>query len=337
MSSTRLTYGALLLLPALLLSSCSGKDEPEYAGSELCISAWSSLRTKGYVESTALAETSEYELHTGGTASPRTLYLTSWYYPTTKAPEEYFRGQVFQRDAGSASDGLWHRADPVYWPLDGKLDMIAYSCTNAFPESSVDYSRGTTTDELLLAVDRSYSQDDILFSFAGGVTNNNGHNPTVQMVFKHAQAWIEFVFHTSIPALNNIIKINKVELRDIYMSGILSVRHPYAEAEGKWSFRYATRHDETMDDNSGIYGQWITTERKYLDMLVPEQGVKDFVLYYEMDGGEPEMLYVGHLSGYTWEMGKKYIYDITFSPTQITVSSSITDWKGQDPVPIDIP
>lgn len=327
----KVTY--LIATVLMLASGCSSKVDVQKEQVELTLQAFSTVRTKGYVESTTLYETAPTHLHDASGTSPRSIHLTSWLYPQSGADGEYFRNEVFTK----STDNLWHRGVPVYWPMEGRLDMMAYSSTVAFPESAVGYSNGTTTDELLLAIDRTYTQDDVLFSWVGNVTNGGGLSPTVPMLFKHAQAWIEFVFHCKNASFNNIIRVNQVVLTDIYTQGILHVAHPYDEAEAEWDFRFATRLDTVVDDNNGIYTTGVTTARTYLDMLIPEQPVKDIILYYNMEGGDPEMRYRYTMSGHHWEMGKKYVYDITFSPTAIEVDLSVTDWDSQTPAGIDVP
>lgn len=318
------------LAAVVLCWSCQQEATPQAQEYELTLKAVSMTMTKGYVTSTGLSDTTPTSLHGTPSTSYRDIYLTAWHHSQKNGEKEYFRMQRYERNAGTATDNLWHRADPLYWPLDGTLDLMAYSCTNAFPESSVDYSPGVSTDRLLLSVDRTYTQDDILFSYVGNAGRSTEFYSTVPMQFKHGQAWIEIVFHTPSSAYNNIIKVNRVELRDIYTSGQLIVEHPYGEAEGAWSFRFAERHDTDVDDVNGIYGQYVTTSRVYLDMLLPEQPKKDMVIYYTMEGGDPEMLYVYHMQGLsTWQMGKKYVYDITLSPTTIEVNSSVSDWDGE--------
>lgn len=314
---------ALLSLPV----GCTLSEEV-VTRHELCVSAVASMRTKSYVEAGTLVGTPSSSLHPSGAPSPRTIYMTSWLHPQSGAEGEYFRSMRFSMNANGETDGLWHHPGVVYWPIDGTLDMLAFSCDSPFPESSVAWGLGNSTDELSLSVDASYTQDDILFSFVGGASNVSGAAPSVPMVFSHAQAWIQFVFHTSSAELDNIITLFDVTIRDIFTEGILRITHPFGVAEGQWSYRYAVSRDTVVDDNNDIYGTRMTTTPVYLDMLLPEQAKKDFVLCYTIEGSDPIMYYVYPISGSTWQMGKKYVYDITFSPTGIAVETGITDWTG---------
>ena len=322
---------AIAFLVAVVFAPGCGKEtvvEPESV-MEISLDAVSQTRTKGYVENASLVDTPKEFLHGGEGFSYRPIYLTAWHHPQHGTEVEYFRTKTFVRNGGSATDGMWHHDSPLYWPVEGTLDLLAFSCTNAFPTSSLAYSPGNTTERLSFNVDHSYSQDDILFSFVGNAGKDTGCWPSVPMVFQHAQAWIEFSFHTVDASYDDIITIHRVDFRDIYTSGVLTMDHPFGFAEGSWDYRYATRQDTPVDDEYGVYGTGVTTTKRYLDMLLPEQEKKDIVIYYTMKDCEPLMQYVYHLGGSHWEMGKKYVYDIRFSPTRIEVEQSVNDWTTE--------
>lgn len=319
----------ITFLAAALAIGCKSVDVAPETLSEITVDAVSQTRTKGYVESVGLVDTPPEFLHGGEGFTYRPIYLTAWHHPQHGGDEEYFRTKPFLRNAASADDGMWHHDSPLYWPLEGTLDFLAFSCSNPFPTSALAYSPGNSTLKLSFNVDHSYSQDDILFSYVGGAGRNTGCWPSVPMVFSHAQAWLEFSFHTVDSSFDDIITIHRVDLRDVYTSGVLTVEHPFGYAEGSWDYRLATREDTPVDDEYGVYGAGVTTAKRYLDMLIPEQEKKDIVIYYTMKDCEPMMMYVYHLGGSHWEMGKKYVYDIRFSPTQIEVDQSVTDWTTE--------
>lgn len=319
----------ITFLAAALAIGCKSVDVAPETLSEITVDAVSQTRTKGYVESVGLVDTPPEFLHGGEGFTYRPIYLTAWHHPQHGGDEEYFRTKPFLRNAASADDGMWHHDSPLYWPLEGTLDFLAFSCSNPFPTSALAYSPGNSTLKLSFNVDHSYSQDDILFSYVGGAGRNTGCWPSVPMVFSHAQAWLEFSFHTVDSSFDDIITIHRVDLRDVYTSGVLTVEHPFGYAEGSWDYRLATREDTPVDDEYGVYGAGVTTAKRYLDMLIPEQEKKDIVIYYTMKDCEPMMMYVYHLGGSHWEMGKKYVYDIRFSPTRIEVDQTVTDWAAE--------
>jgi len=280
--------------------------------------------TKGYVEGTTMYETPAISLHsTYPTKNLRTINLTSWYYPKSGIPFEYFRDERFDKD----EDGLWHHFPALYWPLGGTLDFIGYSSSIPFPDGSVEYNRKRSTDNVQLTFDSAYTQDDVLFSSASGKKAMDADG-NVSLVFKHSQAWIQFKLHAKTSSYENIFRIHKIVLKDVYTTGVLEVSHPFGEPEAQWSFRFDWRNDTVVEDIHGTYGTLLTSTPSYLDMLLPEQPMKDIIMYYSYDGSDPVMQYSFSLPNAYWLMGRKYVYEISFSPEEIRIIPTVQDWNG---------
>lgn len=328
MEIRRSTLYVSLLAILALAASCDRRLEMQEASSqELSLRAASEGMTRGYVDGTPLSDKAATGLHSASPTSPRTIWLSAWHYRQSGGSEAYFTNEPFVLNGNGEDDGLWHHVPRLYWPAGGRLDFLGYSCGIPFPDSSVEWGGSRTTDCFYLTVDRQYTQDDILFSYTGGTWATLGLDSWVPMTFSHAQAWIEFVFRTTDPEFDNIVSVEELVIRDIYTSGVLKVEHPYGAAEGRWTYRFDERLDTPVDDNNGIYHQPVTSTPTYLDMLLPEQRMKDIAMFYRITGAEPLMEYDFELpSTDTWQMGKKYIYEITFAPRIIKVSLSVTDW-----------
>ena len=318
-------YIVTLLTLAILASSCV---ETSTTGRLAVVLAPSSdPRTKSYVEGQELASTPQAFLHPGYPASsrmPRGIVLSAWHYPQSGEESEYFHAKVFSK----APDGVWHATPAVYWPMGGRLDFMGYSADEPLPESAVAWGRGVSTERMTVDVDSTHTQDDILFAYVAPRASLEG--TPVEMVFKHAQAWLQFVLHAKDASVEDVVTLHKVVFDDVYTQGRLEVTRPFGlEAEGIWTYRFDERYDKIVDDVTGIYGTTMKVQNKYLDMLLPEQKMKGFTLFYTLDGGDIMLEYHYILpSGDTWEMGKKYIYDITFSPHQIEIVPSVIDWSA---------
>lgn len=307
----------------LLLASCHEIETTlPVKDTVVTVDALSRHMTKGYVEGTALVDTPFDALHDGtveGDRAPRTIRLTAWLQPQSGAEQEYFRDEVYSRE----SDGLWHHDPKMYWPMEGHLDFLGYSST--IPFESVTWNGGKSTDGMKIYVDDRYTQDDVLFAFLRNQTsrNDDGH---VSLVFDHAQAWVEFRLRAT---AENLVRVQEVILTDIYTAGDLVVEHPFATAEASWDFRREIRRDTPVDDTWNIFGAYLPVETVYLDMLIPEQPMKKIVIRYGL--GESAAIFSHEFeltSGATWLMGKKYIYDITIAPTEITIAPSVVDWDA---------
>lgn len=329
----RILSAAAAALLAVTLQGCH-ETEPQPVTEQVPVSvaAIGSHRTKGYVEGTTMADTPWDRLHDGmadGEKEPRTIRLTAWLQPQSGAEQEYFRNEVFAQNAGGETDGLWHHDPALYWPMAGHLDFLAYSSTIPFNDADITWHGGKSTDALELAVDRRYTQDDILFSFVRDrvAGNSDGHVP---MVFDHAQAWIEFRVRSNVA---DVVTLRDLVLEDIYTSGLLTIDHPFATAEASWNFRLSRREDIPVDDTWGVKGGYLGTQTQYLDMLIPEQAQKSILVKYSLKGS-PIILEHRYplVEGATWLMGKKYIYDIMISPAEIKIAPSTVDW---DSVPVE--
>ncbi len=295
----------------------------------ITFSAVSDPMTKGYVQGETMDDTPFGGLHGGSAAAPRALFLTAWLYTQPGGEEEYFRNEPFFKNANgetSADDGynLWHHNPPLYWPMGGRMDFLAYSASAAFPSEALMWSYGNSTDRLAISVGADRTQDDIMFACALNRSCSSSGN--VPLRFYHAQAWLEFILSAD-ASTSGSITIDRIELRDIYTSGMLTVEHPFGTAQGSWSFRGNSRRDTPVDDSYGVFGTAVTVGPKYCDMLLPEQDMKNIVLYYTLDGSDAELVYEWQAPGSMWDMGKKYIYEISFSPNGISVLPLVRLWN----------
>lgn len=331
----RILSAAAAVLFAAGLTGCHETEPlPVTEQVPVSVAAMGSHRTKGYVEGTTMADTPWDRLHDGmadGEKEPRTIRLTAWLQPQSGAEQEYFRNELFEKNANGETDGLWHHAPALYWPFGGRLDFLAYSSMIPFGDADITWHGGKSTDALELAVDRSYTQDDILFSFVRDrvAGNSDGHVP---MVFDHAQAWIEFRVRSNVA---DVVTLRDIVLEDIYTDGLLVIDHPFATAEASWNFRLSRREDISVDDSWRVKGGYLGTQTQYLDMLIPEQAQKSIFVKYSFKGS-PIILEHRYplVEGATWLMGKKYIYDITITPTEIKIAPSTVDWDSDV---VDIP
>ena len=118
---------------------------------------------------------------------------------------------------------------------------------------------------------------------------------------------------------------------------MLEVGHPFGYPEGRWSFRYDRRRDTVVDDVHGIYGTYMDGDYAYLDMLIPEQPMKDILLEYSYSGSDPVMQYRFTLPSAYWRMGRKYVYEISFAPEEITIVPTVQNWNGYIEPEVSLP
>ncbi len=313
----------------VLLASCN-KEEAKKSSDAIQqeISVTSVALTKGYVEADKFVDTPYDALHPSDNQTDRTLVMSSFLTPQSGASTNYFVGELFAK--GTETDHpLWHHTPAIYWPMGGTLDFLAYSSTIPFSGTAVKWSEENAANECVLYVSEEYLQDDVLY---GGVKGRQtlGGAP-VAMQFKHTQAWIQFQIKVQDASMNNIIKINDITIKNLQTRGELTIKGGESP-EAKWNFNSETAFDRAMDDTYGILAPaYISDEVGYMDMLVPEQPQTEFVIHYTMAGQDAVLEYSCNLATAQWQKGKKYIYEITFKPYEITVDPSVVPFDVVDP------
>jgi len=331
-------------IAALSLTSCNKEDAPAMKNNvqnEIC--AVNVTATKGYVIDNKFEDTPYDEIHDtapSANRAPRTMLLSAYLTPqdSKAVAGDYFVAKEF---AKGDTDELWHANPKVYWPLGGTLDFLAVSTKEAFPERNISWDKDNASDEVVIYVTDQYTQDDIIFAgTTGKKVAETGANPgNVALTFNHAQAWIEFQLKVADTESENLIHVKDITIENVYKQGELTIIRRGSSAEAEWSFRGEIAKDALMEDTFGVTvdsigspKQWntLTDDVQYMDMLLPEQEQTSFVMTYVL-AGQPdvELTYRYDLtktSTVNWEMGKKYVYEINCTISEITVTPSVVEF-----------
>ena len=209
----------------------------------------------------------------------------------------------------------------------------------------VEWSPTNVASKVIIGVDESYTQDDILFSGVQGKGSSDAGTTGLAMTFDHAQAWITFQLNAKDANSAGKVIIKNVYIEDSYNSGDLSISsNPDAsganKAKAEWNFRYDMKKDINLLDNSLYSSPEETTPvylavaettptaepaKSFLDILLPEQPRGSFVIEYYFKG-QPTVLKCRSIpaSGTNWLMGKHYIYKVTFEVKEMTIVPTVT-------------
>lgn len=288
-----LTY---IVLAATLLASCSTAEPEAGAPVEIAFSA-SVLETKGMVTGGSLTDS-----ETGW----RTLTVSSFLHAQSGLDENYFVAETF-----SYSAGAWHRSgSPVYWPMGGQLDILAYSSKDPF--SPVDETWGTPSaaERVRLHVDEHRRQDDILYGACSAATVGAGGASSLSMY--HTQAWVEARLKIR-SGVTKTVKVEKVEILDVFLGGVLTIENNYGYPRMDWDFRRFTAKDAVLDDTHDVYGTTLTTTAVSVGMLVPQQDRKSLRVTYTVDGDQ--RVVTRDLAHASWLAGSRYVYEFEFNPS----------------------
>lgn len=318
-------------MAALLLSACNEIEKPiaELQQDEISLVS-ANFATKGYVEGADFVDTPYDALHPSTPGDPRTMQLSAYLTPQSGASGNYFVAQPFEKNANGETDNLWHHNPKIYWPIGAQgVDFLAYSSTIPFTGTAVKWNQSNAASECILYVSEEYLQDDILFGAVAGRQTNAG--APVAMTFNHAQAWIQFQIKVEDASMENIVKINDITITSLQTRGELTLKGGAAPT-ASWNFTSETAVDRPMDDTYGILAPaFISSTVGYMDMLVPQQPQTSFVMHYTLAGQDAVLEYTYDLANATWEMGKKYIYEITIKPYEITVQPTVVPFTEVNP------
>ena len=274
---------------------------------------------------------------------------------------EYINGGEFAKKEDPNS---WGGVTPYYWPTTGSLFFAGYSPADAI--GTFDYSWGTKT---FTATDYEQSnniaetKDLMWFDVTDQSYNNNNNSITegekttpvngVPVKFQHALSWLTFNVKRIDEAEKSNWRIKSAKLFEIEtMStftanassktwGSLSDSQAITvfEADGlgleleKTDINLARAYQENGDVIVIPQSCSFTNKDTYNAALVIEYNLKTPASSEEDPVYIPQSvtLSLEHgTNGEAWEIGKHYIYTITFGGNEILISPTVTDWTEPD-------
>lgn len=289
--------------------------------------------TKGYTQGTSFKETYRSNLHNGTTdVEPRMMQISAYLYPQNGDEGNYFVGKTYAQSESDeniwwsvkpSEDGSSWIHDPVFWPVGGTLDFLAYSLTSepgAAKGVSVAWDGKNSASKVTLNIPAENSQNDILYASAKGVKPAIAGS-AVNLHFKHAQAWLEF----ELTGTEDLVKFNRIELENVYSGGSFEINNNDGEAIGRWTFSGAPTSRMPVDNLAEVKD--LSDTPSYLDMLIPQQEKTSIVIYYTLGSETTVRGCRFETDRKTWLAGEKYIYSIHISSKDLTVTPSVVAWE----------
>ena len=188
---------------------------------------------------------------------------------------------------------------------------------------------------------------DLLYA-SGEQAKEKDYN-SVSMTFKHTGAWIVFKVKLNAALLDNTsLKLNQFKLVKIHKGGKLTIDNSkYPGAQASWDFTgvsaadyaiesFPQQNTTTPDDNT--QGLAISQTTNTFGIIIPEQKQTAIEFKYTLASTASPAAFAAQTATYTyplnnfgkWEMGKKYVYEITINFGEITITPSVTDWDAQN-------
>ena len=357
----RLIIATLTATALLALSACNKEaDKGIYSETEIGLRAMSSA-TKSAINGTAFPE--GYDMLVSA-------YFNIGSFAGGDTPKNYFQGIHFTK-TGTAWKST---TEPKYYPIDGTLDFLAIASAGlkdadagVVPTAAWGASSNVAKQVVVTVPDNSAKFDDLLYGAAnaqGSSTSGTG------IAFQHAMTSVVFIAKCNVAydAETNVgITLTGITIDGAYYSGTLTVENPAAgggsgDLTSEWSdlgspvANLAARVWDSGNtgvkiDESDFSSLNLTTTATAIDashpfgdayVLLPAQAAVPFTIHYTQHNGFQAdghtELNVDHQYQVTpsgnWAMGKKNIYSLNFTLTEIQVTPEVTNWDNK---PIEQP
>lgn len=299
------------------------------------------------------------------TAEPQEIKLEGYTYAVTKAPiandatlsdtgydmlvhaihvngesNVYFTnsGVTFKEQSGSTNK--WAGTTPQYWPSEGTLTFNAISPVTISPgktiltSTSFTYADGAVSAIGAILNDNSTNQADVLVAKTVTGQNKTNNATGVEMTFYHALAQIVVTAKAGSNAPTT--QINSIKLNNTAQSGNLSASN-LSNADGP-SFAWTAPVYTDVDFDATFFDTNLTTTEsaESTGILVIPVDEKDGAKYsitvnYDLGsntGLESTLELLSSDAGKIseWEAGKKYVYNLTITATEILIAPSVDNW-----------
>lgn len=262
---------------------------------------------------------------------------------------QYFNNTEFHCESGqTAWDGL---LSDYYWPATGSIVFAGYSLNVPKQDQIESEQNGTPSydlskDQLKITGYTQSNKTDETYDllYFGRTASSYGKNIlSVPVVFEHALAWIEVQVMGGTGALmggERTWRATKVEFRDVATTGNFEYKGVQTAAANTNPVKWTAQSVQTGAENVVVYtgSQDLTNGMKRIEdvqagtLIIPQAAKKLYVtIEYASPAGAPikEVIEID-IPTYTpaWEAGKKYTYQLTFSPQEILVAPKVDKWPG---------
>ncbi|MGM9855216.1 MAG: fimbrillin family protein [Muribaculaceae bacterium] len=253
---------------------------------------------------------------------------------------KYFKGVAFSKDA---SGNTWKAGQ--YWPVNGVTSFLAYAATG---DVTATWGDDKYADKVEFTLNDGFYNSsesgttpyiDLLYA-SGEQAKEKEYDP-VSMKFQHTGAWVVFNVKLTSALTDATVTLNSFQLANLFKGGKVVVDNTtYAGAKASWDFSTATAAD--YDVESFTARTELTTGGYTFGAIIPEQNQTAIKFNYTLSstGAAFDAQTVNFeypLSRFNkWEMGKKYVYNITITFNEIEIKPSVTDWGTPNDTAIGI-
>lgn len=346
------TISALVFLTGCKKDVTVQPDNPSGYQDEIAIRTIAGI-TKSAINSTSFPEGYDIML---------SAYKNVGSHKGEDASANYFQGIRFTKTGTT-----WKSTSgPKYYPIGGTLDFLAVASAGykngsygIMPSITWGASGNVAKRAVLSVPDNSTKFDDLMYAYSNDSPSSTSGTA---MSFKHSMAAIVFLTKSNVAynSTRNVgITINSITVKNAKFSGTLTLENPSAgKGTGNFSATWSslgnqkasvaarvwnTNNTGTNTSESSLSAFNVPTSYNSLSskpfgdgyVLVPAQTATSFTVNYTVHNGydfngsrQVNDTYEKTISpGGTWEMGKKYVYQLNFTLTGIEFNPVIIDWN----------
>lgn len=254
-------------------------------------------------------------------------------------PKTYINGQAFKYASGQ----LWQGRDKsYYWPKTGSMIFAALSPVDApvrvYDNYPISATHKLSENKFLFEYDNPYETHktvDLLWanntvSYSEATAGTEG----VPVKFNHALAWITFRVKGESVTQDGGFKINSLTLNSVQTKAQFN-----SLGNGSWAgYENAVKNYVVFTDNLNG-SQNLTSALVDLEntpkgtLVIPQSKATDYTAtlkYTNYLGDTPIVETIELKLGTGWEIGKHYIYNITFTPREILLKPEVAEWVTEE-------
>lgn len=268
----------------------------------------------------------------GGLMPESYVIYTSAYLTDTGEPENtgnYITACEFRHRSGN----IWASSPKTYWPFHGKLDFLAVATDPvAMPIKTGMAFTARNTDGVTVTVPENDASAEILYAY--DFPGSNDHASPEDLLFHHTQACVTFRVKSVVKGIN---RLDGITLDKVCTAGILHIAtHSLTPSEEVvWEYDEAAGHSFAIGGIPSGGLKLNDTDWHTQDIALLPQDKSNFSLSFSQctyDGNDwatvvPFTVRYNGASG-KWEMGKRYIYNLTLNPEHITFSLTVEDMES---------
>lgn len=319
----------LAVAATAMLAACNKTEiVPTGELQEISFVAVNKVATKVPVDGTAFKEGDD-------------MHVAAYIVAGSETDGNFFGSTHFTKKVGA---DYWTGNPARYWPLtSSKINFLAVTGTGGGASNSTTTFTGSFASGATVTLNdnSAFNQNDLMFAAGQGTHTQGGAYVAVPMVFKHALSWVNFQLSKKEASGYDIV-VNSIKLNGASYQGTLTLSNGQFNEEtpqetGKvvatWS-NTTPKNDVPVpnaDGNDVAEAVTLTTSAQLFGngLLVVPGYADSFTINYTLTqaGGTANTYdYTYNLPEGTWEMAKKYFYNINITLREIEVDPSITDW-----------